>query len=100
MDAQKPLVRPTAPRSGRILNLSPRPAWIEDEILNDEPFIKPWMVDMADDHYATDITRHARCLVGSQSIPCDLSARREDPGSPQTRGGRCSQRRNASSGRP
>jgi hypothetical protein len=54
--------------------------------LNDELFIKPWMVDMADDHYAIDITRHARCLVGSQSILCALSARREDPGSPQTRG--------------
>jgi nucleoside-diphosphate-sugar epimerase len=32
-------------------------AWIEDKILDEEPFIKPWMVDMADDHYAIDITR-------------------------------------------
>src|ERR1700724_2916855 len=35
--------------------------WIEDEILDEEPFIKPWMVDMADNHYAIDITR-ARLL--------------------------------------
>jgi nucleoside-diphosphate-sugar epimerase/uncharacterized membrane protein len=38
-------------------------AWIEDELLDEAPFIKPWMVDFADDHYALDTTR-ARTLLG------------------------------------
>jgi nucleoside-diphosphate-sugar epimerase len=39
-------------------------AWLEDELpLGEEPFIKPWMIDIADDHYALDITR-ARQLLG------------------------------------
>lgn len=39
-------------------------AWVEDALpLGEEPFIKPWMIDLADDHYALDITR-ARRLIG------------------------------------
>ena len=38
-------------------------AWLEDEVLGEEPFIKPWMVDISDDHYALDIDR-ARRLLG------------------------------------
>jgi uncharacterized membrane protein len=38
-------------------------AWIEGEILQEEVFIKPWMVDFADDHYALNITQ-ARTLLG------------------------------------
>jgi nucleoside-diphosphate-sugar epimerase len=38
-------------------------AWLENEVLDQEPFIKPWMVDFADDHYALDISR-ARTLLG------------------------------------
>lgn len=30
-------------------------AWLENEVLDEEPFIKPWMVDFADDHYALDV---------------------------------------------
>lgn len=38
-------------------------AWIQDKIPGiEEPFIKPWMIDLADDHYALDITR-ARGLL-------------------------------------
>ncbi|MEQ8396136.1 NAD-dependent epimerase/dehydratase family protein [Thalassobaculum sp.] len=40
-------------------------AWVEDEILDEEPFIKPWMVDISDDHYELDIAR-ARTLLGWQ----------------------------------
>ena len=40
-------------------------AWLEDEVLDEDPFIKPWMVDFADDHYELDITR-ARTLLGWQ----------------------------------
>lgn len=33
-------------------------AWVQDKIPGlEEPFIKPWMIDLADDHYALDITR-------------------------------------------
>jgi nucleoside-diphosphate-sugar epimerase len=39
-------------------------AWLQDNMpLLEEPFIKPWMIDLADDHYALDITR-ARTLLG------------------------------------
>lgn len=37
-------------------------AWIEDHIPGQDPFIKPWMIDRANDHYALDITR-ARTLL-------------------------------------
>jgi hypothetical protein len=32
-------------------------AWLQDQIPGEEPFIKPWMIDLADDHYALDIHR-------------------------------------------
>jgi nucleoside-diphosphate-sugar epimerase len=38
-------------------------AWVEDKIPGiEDPFIKPWMIDLADDHYALDI-RRARELL-------------------------------------
>ena len=33
--------------------------WVQDEVLREEAFIRPWMVDIAGDHYAVDIS-HAR----------------------------------------
>ena len=39
-------------------------AWVQDTIPGiEEPFIKPWMIDFADDHYALDISR-ARAALG------------------------------------
>jgi nucleoside-diphosphate-sugar epimerase len=39
-------------------------AWLQEHLPGvEEPFIKPWMIDRADDHYALDITR-ARTLLG------------------------------------
>ena len=39
-------------------------AWLEDQVpMSEEPFIKPWMIDLADDHYELDISR-ARTLLG------------------------------------
>jgi len=39
-------------------------AWFQDNMpFAEEPFIKPWMIDLADDHYALDITK-ARTLLG------------------------------------
>lgn len=38
-------------------------AWVEDHIPGESAFIKPWMIDLADDHYALDVSR-ARDLLG------------------------------------
>jgi nucleoside-diphosphate-sugar epimerase len=32
-------------------------AWIEDEVLDEDAFIRPWMIEVSDDHYELDITR-------------------------------------------
>ncbi len=61
-------------------------AWVEGEIpFGEEPFIKPWMMDIADDHYALDCARAHR-LLGWQPIhslratlPVMLQALQQDP---------------------
>jgi nucleoside-diphosphate-sugar epimerase/uncharacterized membrane protein len=37
-------------------------AWIQGEILDEDPFIRPWMVDSSDDHYELDISRAQKFL--------------------------------------
>lgn len=37
-------------------------AWIQDQVPGEEPFIKPWMIDVADDHYQLDISRASQIL--------------------------------------
>ncbi len=32
-------------------------AWVQDRLPGPDPFIRPWMIDRANDHYALDITR-------------------------------------------
>ncbi|MGT4071569.1 UNVERIFIED_CONTAM: hypothetical protein I5919_22595, partial [Aeromonas hydrophila] len=56
-----------------------------DEVLDEEPFIKPWMVDFADDHYELDIGR-ARKLLGWEprfslrgSLPTIIDNLKADP---------------------
>lgn len=60
-------------------------SYVETDVLGEEPFIRPWMVDIADDHYALDIDR-ARQLLGwepkrtlRQTLPIMLRALKEDP---------------------
>lgn len=60
-------------------------AWVEEDILGEEPFIRPWMVDIADDHYALDVTR-ARTLLGwipqrslRDTLPRMIEALKADP---------------------
>jgi nucleoside-diphosphate-sugar epimerase/uncharacterized membrane protein len=60
-------------------------AWVEDEILQEEPFIKPWMIDFADDHYELDVTR-AQSLLGWEpkhslraALPVIVDALKSDP---------------------
>lgn len=60
-------------------------AWLEDLVPGEEPFIKPWMIDLADDHYALDIGR-ARQILGwephrtlRETLPLMVSALKADP---------------------
>ncbi|GGG52394.1 hypothetical protein GCM10010964_44440 [Caldovatus sediminis] len=60
-------------------------AWVETEVLGEEPFIRSWMVDIADDSYELDTTR-ARDLLGweprhslRQALPGMIAALKEDP---------------------
>ena len=60
-------------------------AWLEDAVPGEEPFIKPWMIDLADDHYALDIGR-ARKVLGwepkrslREALPRMVSALKSDP---------------------
>ena len=60
-------------------------AWLEDAVPLHESFIKPWMIDLADDHYEVDITR-ARQLLGWEpkhslraTLPKMVAALKADP---------------------
>jgi nucleoside-diphosphate-sugar epimerase len=65
-------------------------AWVQDTppyetITGEEPFIKPWMIDIADDHYELDIAS-ARDLLGWQpehslreTLPKMAGALKNDP---------------------
>ncbi|MCI0465164.1 MAG: NAD(P)-dependent oxidoreductase [Gemmataceae bacterium] len=61
-------------------------AWLQDNLPHvEEPFIKPWMIDLADNHYALDIAR-ARTLLGWEpkhalraTLPKMVAALQSDP---------------------
>jgi nucleoside-diphosphate-sugar epimerase len=60
-------------------------AWVMEKLPGADPFIKPWMIDRANDHYALDITR-ARTLLGwgprrslRGTIPKMIAALKADP---------------------
>ncbi|NGX57526.1 MAG: GDP-mannose 4,6-dehydratase [Chlamydiae bacterium] len=61
-------------------------AWVESKLpFFDDNFIQPWMVDMADDHYALDITR-AKEVLGwtpkhyvKTSLPVMMQLLKSDP---------------------
>jgi len=61
-------------------------AWLHDQMpIGEEAFIKPWMIDLADDHYALDISR-ARAVLGWQptrslreTLPKIVAALKADP---------------------
>jgi nucleoside-diphosphate-sugar epimerase len=61
-------------------------AWLQDNLpFVEEPFIKPFMIDLADDHYELDISR-ARSLLGWQpkhslreTLPRMVEALKADP---------------------
>ena len=60
-------------------------AWVMEKLPGADPFIKPWMIERANDHYALDITR-ARTLLGWEprrslraTIPKMIAALKADP---------------------
>jgi nucleoside-diphosphate-sugar epimerase len=61
-------------------------AWVQDALpLGEEPFIKPWMIDLADDHMELDINR-ARTHLGWEperslraTLPKMVAALKADP---------------------
>lgn len=60
-------------------------AWIEDHLLDEDPFIRPWMVDSSDDHYELDISRARKSLDWApkhslgETLPKMISALKADP---------------------
>lgn len=61
-------------------------AWLQDQVpFVPEPFIKPWMVNLADDHYALDISRVKKLLGWAPSrsllktLPLMVAALKADP---------------------
>lgn len=60
-------------------------AWVQDEVLREDMFIKPWMIEIADDHYELDIDR-ARRLLGwtpryklLDTLPAMITLLKADP---------------------
>ncbi|MDX8512686.1 vitamin K epoxide reductase family protein [Mesorhizobium captivum] len=60
-------------------------AWVQQDVFGEDTFIRSWMVDIADDHYAIDIGR-ARKLLGWQpkhslreTLPGMIEALKADP---------------------
>lgn len=60
-------------------------AWMQDQLPGKDSFIKPWMIDRANDHYALDITR-ARTLLQweprrslRETLPKMVTALKADP---------------------
>ena len=70
---------------GALSALAKAGAWVMEKLPGADPFIKPWMIDRANDHYEIDITR-ARALLGwepkrslRETIPKMVAALKADP---------------------
>jgi nucleoside-diphosphate-sugar epimerase len=70
---------------GALAPLAKAGAWLLGKLPGADPFIRPWMIDRANDHYALDITR-ARTLLGweptrslRETIPKMIAALKGDP---------------------
>ncbi len=60
-------------------------AWLQNLVPGVDPFVKPWMIDLSDDHYAFEISR-ARTLLGweprhslLETLPRIISELKMDP---------------------
>mgnify|MGYP000232791329 CR=1 FL=1 len=70
---------------GALSPLAKAGAWVLDHVPGKERFIRPWMIDRANDHYALDIAR-ARTLLGweprrslRETLPKMVAALEADP---------------------
>jgi nucleoside-diphosphate-sugar epimerase len=60
-------------------------AWLKVQAPGEEPFVKPWMVELADDHYELDVTRANRLLAWAPeralgaTLPKMVAALQADP---------------------
>lgn len=70
---------------GALAPLAKAGTWVMEKLPGTDPFIKPWMIDRANDHYALDITR-ARTLLGWEpqrslrgTIPKMIATLKADP---------------------
>ena len=70
---------------GALAPLAKAGAWLMGKLPGADPFIRPWMIDRANDHYALDITR-ARTLLGwepkrslRETIPKMIAGLKADP---------------------
>src|SRR5215217_239923 len=60
-------------------------AWVQDEVLAHDPFIRPWMVEIADDHYELDVSRARNFLEWSPrhsllaTLPIMIEGLKADP---------------------
>ena len=70
---------------GPLTPLAKAGAWVMEKLPGADPFIRPWMIDRANDHYALDITR-ARTLLDWKpkrslrgTIPVMVAALKADP---------------------
>jgi nucleoside-diphosphate-sugar epimerase len=70
---------------GALSALAKAGAWVMEKLPGADPFIKPWMIDRANDHYEIDITR-ARTLLGwepkrslRETMPKMVAALKADP---------------------
>jgi nucleoside-diphosphate-sugar epimerase/uncharacterized membrane protein len=60
-------------------------AWVQNEVLGNDDFVKPWMVEQSNDHYVLDISR-AKRLLGWEpkhslrnTLPRMVAALKRDP---------------------
>jgi nucleoside-diphosphate-sugar epimerase len=70
---------------GTLAPIAKAGAWVQDKLPGPDPFIRPWMIDRANDHYALDITR-ARTLLGweparslRETLPRMVAVLKADP---------------------
>ncbi len=70
---------------GPLAPLAKAGTWVMGKLPGADPFIKPWMIDRANDHYALDITR-ARTLLGwepkrslRETLPKMIATLKADP---------------------
>ena len=60
-------------------------AWAQNDVLGEDTFIRPWMVDIAEDHYEVDTSRAQELLGWSpahslrETLPKIVAALKDDP---------------------